>query len=101
MMNRYPGRCFECGGQIPVGTGNVELVNGKWRLTHVGDCPIVLSTHACGDLGLAKMIGGHEFKPDASAPKPGVTCGRCGIKNGVAWIAGAGEYLCYRHQDDY
>jgi len=60
---------------------------------------------ACGDLGLAKMIGGHEFKPDAHSPEsqdePDARCGVCGTRHGVAWIAGAGQFLCYRHQDDY
>ena len=102
MVNRYPGRCIRCGGQIAVGSGQVERVDGVWLLSHQGECPPApLSHHAAGMIGLARVIGGHEFKPDASAAPAGERCARCGSKSGVAWIAGAGEYLCYRHQDDY
>ena len=41
-----------------------------------------------------------EFKPDADLT-PGARCECCSTDVGVAWIAGAGEYLCSRHQDDY
>ena len=102
MINRYAGRCERCGGQILSQAGLVNQINGKWHLTHSGGCPLVLSAHASGDFGLAKNIDGHEFKPDASAPtKPNARCDKCGTTTGVAWIAGAGRYFCYRHQDDY
>jgi len=45
-----------------------------------------------------KLVDGQVFKPDADPSHRG-KCGRCG-RPGV-WIAGAGEYLCARHQDDY
>ena len=45
-----------------------------------------------------KLIDGELFKPDANPNQRG-PCARCG-KGGV-WIAGAGETLCARHQDDY
>lgn len=60
-----------------------------------------MTRHPSGRLGLAQAIGGHEFKPDARAPKPNARCAVCGTTDGVAWIAGAGQNLCYRHQDDY
>ena len=60
-----------------------------------------MSQHVSGDLGLERVIGGHEFKPDASASVQGARCARCGSRDGVAWIGGAGRNLCYRHQDDY
>lgn len=103
MTNRYPGRCYKCNGQIPVSKGIIENETGKWRLSHPdGQCVNTLSTHASGDFALAKNIAGHEFKPDASVPKkPDARCSNCGTAKGVAWIAGAGSYLCYRHQDDY
>jgi len=59
------------------------------------------NTHPSSIFGLSKQIGDYEFKPDASAAPVGERCARCGTKSGVAWIAGAGEYLCYRHQDNY
>lgn len=103
MTNMYPGRCYKCNGQVLVGQGIVDNSTGKWRLSHAdGHCIETLSMHASGDFGLAKNINGHEFKPDASAPtKSDARCAKCGTFHGVAWIAGAGQYLCYRHQDDY
>lgn len=103
MVNRYSGRCFKCGNFVREGAGQVHIVNGKWILSHTGECPqAVVSIHASGDFGLAKNIDGHEFKPDASKPtKKDARCAKCGATSGVAWISGAGQYLCYRHQDDY
>jgi len=100
MTNKYPGRCTKCGGQVGVAQGIVDNSTGKWRLYHRdGECFLTKTTHASGDFGLAKNIDGYEFKPDASPTK--LRCARCGTTAGVAWIAGAGEALCYRHQDDY
>lgn len=45
-----------------------------------------------------KIVDGELYKPDANPNERG-PCARCG-KLGV-WIAGAGEVLCARHQDDY
>ena len=59
------------------------------------------SVHPSGIFGLARDIDGHQFKPDAKPNPDQKPCARCGRHEGVAWIAGAGEYLCYRHQDDY
>ena len=103
MSNRYPGRCCKCGGQVGVGQGVVDNSTGKWRLSHPeGKCVLTISTHPSGDLGLASNIDGYEFKPDASVPtESGAKCSVCGTTHGVAWIAGAGQYLCYRHQDNY
>lgn len=47
------------------------------------------------------VIDGMVFKPDATAAPTGSRCARCGTTAAVAWIAGAGEALCARHQDDY
>lgn len=41
---------------------------------------------------------GGFYRPDASATDR--RCARCGDAH-AAWIAGAGEALCVRHQDDY
>ena len=104
--NRYPGRCGKCGGQIRVGEGIVEFAAGQWRLSHRrGECAAPKAVHAAGDWGLAKVLNGYEFKPDAYSPesqgKPNAVCAICGTSHGVAWISGAGQFLCHRHQDDY
>jgi hypothetical protein len=46
-----------------------------------------------------QVIDGALFKPDASPTTR--ACARCGTTSQVAWIAGAGEALCVKHQDDY
>lgn len=48
--------------------------------------------------GLGRDIGGEIYKPDASPTD--FPCARCG-RRPAAWIGGAGEALCARHQDDY
>lgn len=45
-----------------------------------------------------KIVDGELYKPDARPDQRG-PCARCG-KLGL-YIAGAGETLCARHQDDY
>lgn len=48
--------------------------------------------------GMGQLIGGDLYKPDASPTAE--PCARCGNKR-AAWIGGAGQALCVRHQDDY
>ena len=99
IVARYPGECTKCRGRIYLGD-SIEWEKGN--AAYHSHCPRVpITTHASGDFGLSKRIGTHEFKPDASVAPAGESCARCGTKLGIAWIAGAGEYLCYRHQDDY
>jgi len=45
-----------------------------------------------------KTVNGEIFKPDADPENRGICeiCGDSGI-----WIAGAGQYLCAKHQDCY
>ena len=40
------------------------------------------------------------YRPDASSAG-NASCAVCGATSDVAWIAGAGQALCHRHQDDY
>ena len=53
--------------------------------------------HAATGLGVSGPGG--LYKPDASPVQDDETCVRCGEPG--MWIAGAGEVLCVRHQDDY
>lgn len=41
MINRYPGNCARCGGNVPAGAGTVERVGGAWVVAHAdGECPM-------------------------------------------------------------
>lgn len=40
-----------------------------------------------------------RLQPTRPASPPTGHCARCGA--GANWVSGAGEYLCYRHEDDY
>jgi hypothetical protein len=58
----------------------------------------VVAALAPGALALGKVgPEGAIYKPDASVTD--LRCARCGAP--AMWIGGAGEALCYRHQDDY
>lgn len=73
-----------------------EAIDGWARQTADETPTHTAALHAATGLGV-KGPGG-TYKPDAQ-PAPGGKCARCG-KPGM-WIAGAGEVLCVRHQDDY
>lgn len=32
MRNRYPGTCYKCGCQVPIGYGFFERYKGGWRV---------------------------------------------------------------------
>lgn len=98
-----PIRCSVCGGTIQPGETALaeDLFSPRFHADPQRCITAPVSHHASGDMGLAKLFGLWEFKPDAEAAPAGATCARCGRRDGVAWIAGAGEVLCYRHQDDY
>lgn len=38
MRNRYPGKCYKCGCDVPVGFGFFERHKGHWRVQCVKCC---------------------------------------------------------------
>jgi hypothetical protein len=67
------------------------------RITKIQQQVDVVAAVAPELLSMAKAGPGGMYKPDASPTK--LRCARCGRP--AMWIAGAGEALCHRHQDDY
>ena len=39
LPNKYPGKCKRCNQWVARGAGHTKLVNGKWPVFHVGECP--------------------------------------------------------------
>ena len=98
---KYPGRCSVCERPIVVGD-KIKWERGKHAQHSV--CPkrteSVASVMREYEVPGGKVLDGYDFKPDAHPTTE--RCARCGRRgSGVAWISGAGEALCYRHQDDY
>jgi len=128
MVARYDGRCPACGQPITAGADRITKRGGRWvhvacpaedgeaqarapRMTAWTDGAVIEQAAAdrADGLGRYGMTAAmreeqrrHPFKPDASAPtRPDARCAVCGTRTGVAWISGAGRYLCPRHQDEY
>jgi hypothetical protein len=92
------GQVFRHGESYRRGQGGEELeVNPPIEIKNAQAAIIVALGFDPVALG-GKVIDGELYGPDANPNERG-PCSRCG-KGGV-WIAGAGEILCARHQDDY
>jgi len=46
MVNKYPGTCCYCGGNVPVNGGNVSKHGRRWVVSHL----------ACASSGKAEVI---------------------------------------------
>ena len=47
--NKYAGRCSTCGQHVAAQAGEIERVNGTWRVSHLtGTCPAPAATSATG-----------------------------------------------------
>lgn len=51
MENRYPGKCSNCGLNVPAGAGKIEKRNGTWTVYHDGPCPDITSGLGIGGAG--------------------------------------------------
>lgn len=37
--NSYPGWCTQCGGRVQAGDGALSKDDGKWKVSHIDECP--------------------------------------------------------------
>jgi hypothetical protein len=42
--NRYAGTCSTCGQHVPAEQGNLDRIDGTWKVRHRGDCPTPAAT---------------------------------------------------------
>ena len=94
-------KCSQCGKDIPPGEARFPTYTVPYcadcATVHPGTQAAAVAAMAPGAMALAKPGPGGLYKPDASPTD--LRCARCGRP--AMWIAGAGEALCVRHQDDY
>lgn len=45
MRNRFPGKCFRCGGTVEPGKGYMLGKPGDWDCTHEECVPVAAPTH--------------------------------------------------------
>ena len=72
MLNRYPGKCAECGRHVDAGTGHCERQGRRWIVTHL----------ACSDGGGVHVfhIGGREYIQNSRGQcEDAPCCGCCTI----------------------